>query len=110
MLKANSVLREATTNALARKIEIGIDYLKRLGLLLGMKIEFKPIAERIVNAENAFIANIQNLSGCSKVEAEKVFQVYRKAKILKNDFINGVINVKHGAFLDVSTIRNAIAS
>jgi hypothetical protein len=74
------------------------------------KSEFAPIAQRIVNAEAAFIANIQEISGCTQTEAEKVLLVYRKAKVVKNDFVNGAINVKHGAFLDVSTIRNAIAA
>lgn len=75
-----------------------------------MKSEFAPIAQRIVNAQNNFVANIQNIANCTEAEAEKVLAVYRKAKVLKNDFVNGRIDVKHGAFLDAKTIRNAIAS
>lgn len=71
---------------------------------------FRPIAQRIVNAENSFIENIQNIAGCTHAEAVKVLAVYRKAKVLKNDFVGGSINVKHGAYLDVSTIRKAINS
>ena len=83
---------------------------KRLRMVPDMNSEFAPIAQRIVNAQNSFVANVQNIANCTKADAEKVLAVYRKAKVLKNDFVNGRIDVKHGAFLDVATIRNAIAS
>lgn len=75
-----------------------------------MNTEFRPIAQRMVNAENNFLANVQAISGCTHAEAVKVLAVYRKVKVLKHDYVSGVISVKHGGFWNVSTIRNAIAS
>lgn len=69
----------------------------------------KQVAQRIVNAENAFIATIKNIVGCTDESAAKVLAVYRKYKIVKLDPIGGVINVKHGMYLDVDVILNAIA-
>lgn len=73
-----------------------------------MKTGFKHMAQRTINAESRFVVTVQEISGCTKAEAEKVLSVYRKAKVVKMDPINGVINVTHGAFMDVRTIQNAI--
>ncbi len=69
----------------------------------------KAVAIRIVNAENRFIANVQDLAGCTKEAAEKVLRVYRNLKIAKMDAVNGVISVKHGMYLDADILANAIA-
>jgi hypothetical protein len=71
-------------------------------------MDFQAIAQRTVNAENNFIENVISISGCTKIEAEKVLSVYRKFKIVKMDAVVGVISVKHGAFLDADAIKNAI--
>lgn len=67
------------------------------------------VAQRIVNAENNFIEVVMELSGWKKDEAEKVLAVYRKLKMVKLDLGIGRIKVKHGAYLDVDVIQNAIA-
>lgn len=68
----------------------------------------QPLAQKMVNAENNFIANVISISGCTKIEAEKVLATYRKFKVVKMDAVNGVLSVKHGAFWDVDVIQNAI--
>lgn len=66
------------------------------------------VAHRIVNAENNFIETIMELANCKKSEAEKVLAVYRKLKMVKLDIGIGRISVKHGAYLDLEVIHNAI--
>ena len=69
----------------------------------------KQVAQRMVNAENAFLGTIKNIVGCTDESAAKVLAIYRKYKLVKLDPIGGVINVKHGMYLDVDVILNAIA-
>ncbi len=68
----------------------------------------KAMAERIVRAENNFIATLMKFGEISKADGEKVFQVYRKLKLVKMDAVIGVISVKHGAYLDKENILNAV--
>ena len=67
----------------------------------------QAIAQRIVNAENAFIETLMN-RGFSRAEAVKAMSTMIKLKVAKLDAVGGVINVKHGAFLEPSAIRNAV--
>lgn len=46
--------------------------------------------------------------GFSKCQAIKVFDFYREEKIVKFDYVNSRYVVKHGAFMDKQTIKNAI--
>lgn len=73
------------------------------------KSEFAPIAQRIVNAENAFAETIQNILGCTNDEAHAIRALYSKHKITKMDAVIGRISVKHGAYLDEEVLRNALA-
>jgi hypothetical protein len=66
------------------------------------------MATRIANAEESFIDVLMELGGITKTQAVAVSNLYRKARIAKLDPINGVIRVQHGAFLDRSTIQNAV--
>ena len=66
------------------------------------------IAQRIVNAGQEFVENLMQLSGCTKAEAEKVFALYRKERLVKRDAVHGRYSVTHGAFLDADVIRRAI--
>lgn len=68
----------------------------------------QAMAQREVNGAGAFIRNVEEIAGCTHAEAVKVFNVYLAAKVLKFDGVNGVYNVKHGAFLDFGVIQNAI--
>lgn len=65
------------------------------------------IAQRIVNGENAFLEVIES-RGFSRADAEKAMYTMLRLKVAKRDAGNGVIRVKHGAFLDVECIQNAV--
>lgn len=68
----------------------------------------KQVAQRMVNAENLFIENIMNIAEVNKNDAEKVFQVYRKERIIKLDAVMGVYKIIHGEFYEIQIIKNAI--
>lgn len=46
--------------------------------------------------------------GFAKDHAEKVFDFYKKERLIKFDYTNTMYTVKHGALLDKQTILNAI--
>ena len=69
---------------------------------------YRDIAQRIVNAENSFIACMEDDYDLTEDQALAVFNLYKKEKILKVDSVMGSWSVKHGAFLDKSTIQNAV--
>jgi hypothetical protein len=70
----------------------------------------KEIAQRLVNAEANFVSTLMELGGVDAAAAEKVFGLYKKHKLIKLDAFHGIYSVKHGAFLDRKTIKNAAAS
>lgn len=74
-----------------------------------METGFRNVATRIDSAHANFAGTISAISGCSIEQAEKVTALYLKLKVAKHDYVNGVINVKHGAFLEEATIKNALA-
>lgn len=70
----------------------------------------RATAFRMVHAEKTFLKTLMTLGGISESDAEKVLAVYRKNKIVKMDSVNGVMSVKHGAFLDRDVILRALKS
>lgn len=64
-------------------------------------------AKRIVQAENDFIEVIMS-KGFTKEEATKAMTTMLKLKVAKMDAVIGRISVKHGAYLEVDVIRNAV--
>jgi hypothetical protein len=70
---------------------------------------FKDIAQRLVNAEENFIASLMEFGAITRAEAIRVFDLYRREKIIKRDTAIGRYHVTHGAFLDREAIRNALA-
>jgi hypothetical protein len=74
-----------------------------------MRKAFQDIAQRLVNAEENFIASLMEFGGITRAEATRVFDLYRREKLIKRDAVGGVYNVKHGAFLDRDVIRRALA-
>lgn len=74
-----------------------------------MSSPFKTIAERMDHAEREFAQTLATLGGCSIEEGRAVCRLYLKHKLAKMDAVMGRIGVKHGAYLDRSAIRNAIA-
>jgi hypothetical protein len=75
-----------------------------------MQQSFQNMAHRIVTAENEFAATLVRCAGITTEEAFKVLKVYRKAKVVKNDYAVSRISVKHGAFLDREVILRALAA
>jgi len=75
-----------------------------------MQQSFKNMATRAVNAENDFVATLVSIAGITTEEAFKVLAVYRKAKVVKNDYAVSRISVKHGAFMGREVILRALAS
>lgn len=68
----------------------------------------RDIAARSVAAEESFVATLMHLGGITKAEAWKVFELYKKMKLVKRDIVNARYNVKHGGFLDREVIRRAL--
>jgi hypothetical protein len=66
------------------------------------------MARRITDAEQAFVATVARFGEISEDEAFMVMLYYRKIRLLKHDYVSGVISVRHGAFLDRKTIRSAV--
>jgi hypothetical protein len=75
-----------------------------------MQQSFKNMATRMVNAENDFVSLLVDCAGITTDEAFKVLAVYRKVKVIKNDYAVNRISVKHGALLDREVILRALAS
>ena len=73
------------------------------------KNPFEAIAQRTVNAEDAFIEMLGNMHNYSSVDAAKILRVYRKLKCVKLDAVGGRYTVKHGAFLDREVCDRALA-
>lgn len=69
----------------------------------------QQIAQRQVLAYERFAATICDIGGCDRSTGIKVAELYAKLKMVKIDSYNGELKVKHGAYLDASTITNAIA-
>jgi hypothetical protein len=72
-------------------------------------VGLRDMAQRIVQAEEDFIEVLMKQGGISKPEAEKVYEYYRKNKLIKRDAILGRISVKHGQFLDRDVILRALS-
>jgi hypothetical protein len=70
---------------------------------------YRDIAQRGVNAQRQFAALLVNLGGITESESKAVTAFYLKERIAKTDYVMGVVNVKHGAFLDRTVIRRAAA-
>lgn len=64
----------------------------------------------LVDAENAFIATLSEVASIPADAAAKVFDLYKKNKLIKFDRLNRRYTVKHGAFLDADVILRALAS
>lgn len=69
----------------------------------------RQIAERIVRAQTSFVEALQRQGEVSREDAEHVFAVYRRYRLVKLDAVQGVYRVKHGGFLDQDVIRRAAA-
>jgi hypothetical protein len=68
----------------------------------------RDIGVRLAQGEANFIEILMARGGISKADAEKVYQVFRKLKVVKRDVSSGVISVKHGGLLDREIILRAL--
>ena len=66
----------------------------------------RQVAQRIVNAEERFIATVME-RGFTKEQAVRVLNIYRKARVLTLDAVGGTYSVKYGAFWDVAVLEGA---
>lgn len=73
-----------------------------------MKQGLRGVAQRSLIAEENFVRTLMEMGSITKVQAEIVFNVYRKLKLVKRDVVNAVYTVKHGAYLDRDVIRRAL--
>ena len=62
-----------------------------------------------MNATQKFIQFVME-KGFTRDEAEKILVVYKKARVIKFDKFMPQFEVKHGAFLDADTLRNALTA
>lgn len=60
-------------------------------------------------AKKNFVEVLMNLGGITEAEAEKAMATMLQFEVAKIDAINGVVRVKHGAFLEKYAIENAAA-
>ena len=68
----------------------------------------EAVAYRMENAFNGFSQVVANFGECSIAQGRAVADYYLRIKVAKMDAVLGRIIVKHGAFLDYSTIREAL--
>lgn len=69
----------------------------------------RAIAQRIVNAEENFIATVREITGCSESEGAKALSTMRNLKVIKLDAAIGRYLPKHGAYMEVDALRSAIS-
>lgn len=72
----------------------------------GVERSLRGLAVRGIEAEERFLRYAKERAGLSQSEAERVMAAYRKAKVIRFDHVTGQFTVKHGAFLDVETLRH----
>jgi hypothetical protein len=65
-------------------------------------------SQRIETAYEAFIESAMRFAECTRPQAEKIFTVYKKHKIIKQDLQSASYKVKHGVYWDKQTLWNAI--
>lgn len=70
-----------------------------------MKQGLKNVAQRMVNAELAFLETLKTMGNITEDQARNVFAKYRKARVVKLDAVQGTYTVKHGALLDKEVIQ-----
>lgn len=68
----------------------------------------KAIAQRIVNAEDRFMAAVREQFGKTQEEAEQILGVFQSEKIIKIDPVMGQYTLKHGRFWDAQVMDNAL--
>ena len=73
-----------------------------------VKKGLQGVAIRTTLAQERFLDYVTD-RGFTRSEAERIYEVYRKAKAIKIDRIGGQFTFTHGAFGDLETLRLALA-
>jgi hypothetical protein len=68
---------------------------------------FRGIAQRMINADDNFVETVQGIIECSREDAFKVLEYYRKHNLVKHDFVSGRYSVKHGALMGKDALERA---
>jgi hypothetical protein len=68
---------------------------------------YRDIAQRIVNAEESFLAFACETAHLTRPEALRALDAYRKAKVIKLDPIVGQFTFTHGAFAEADVLLRA---
>ena len=69
---------------------------------------FEVVAKRIVNAKKDFVDNIVEQFNKTEEEANIVFDVFKKHRIIKIDLSVSKYQLQHGAFWSLDVINNAL--
>ncbi len=67
----------------------------------------RDVAQRIVNAEESFLAFACETAQLTRPEALRALAAYRKAKVIKLDPIVGQFTFTHGAFAEADVLKRA---
>lgn len=68
---------------------------------------FAAMAQRIENAQNAFVTFAMETAGLTNEEARRALRTMRKARVLEIDVVGGQFTFTHGAFAQADVIRRA---
>jgi hypothetical protein len=68
----------------------------------------RDIATRMENAATNMIESLMELGEIDSAAATKVYNLYRRHKLIKLNAVLGRYDVNHGAYLDRDTIRRAV--
>jgi len=81
--------------------------MKAAKALAGAERGNRATAQRMENAYQGFLSNVID-RGFSSAEARTIFDVYRKARLLKLDAVGGVYTAVHGAIWDKAVMLRAL--
>ncbi|MFA5150832.1 MAG: hypothetical protein WC433_08075, partial [Candidatus Omnitrophota bacterium] len=74
----------------------------------GIEKGLRDMAQRIINAEENFKDSVKEQFGFTDQEAQKIWDVYRKGKIVEVDAVGGQHKLKDGRFWDKQVMQNAL--
>ncbi|WJJ55379.1 hypothetical protein QB910_000135 [Dabrowskivirus KKP3916] len=73
-----------------------------------LKEQLKPVFKRALIAHDKFVEEVQEQFGFSEDEAEKILNVFIKAKAVKRNVAMGRYDLTHGAYWDKEVMQRAL--
>lgn len=67
----------------------------------------QKIAHRAAMADEHFVEQVMK-QGFTRDQAVKIFDEYKRLRVIKRDVVHSRWNVKHGAFLDADVLQRAL--